>query len=99
MTARFNVGWYRRDQHRFHLGEPRDDFGLSRSDVVAEIVYREELSEVERLAVVDILRIDMHQTGPDQLYAGAGEHIGLDGEIVDMDLLHARRRFDLDQPP
>ena len=91
MTARFNIRRNRRHQHRFHFGETRNDLGLSRSDMVAEIVHREELSKVECLAVVDILRIDMHQTGADQVYAGPGEHIGLDGQIIDMDFLHARR--------
>ena len=91
MTARFNVRRHRRDKHGFHLGQTRNDLDLPRPDMVAEIVHREKLSEVKRLAVVHVLGIDMHQTRSDELYPGAGEHIGLDSQVLDMDFLHARR--------
>jgi hypothetical protein len=32
----------------------------------------------------------MHQAGPDQCDTGPGEHIGLDGQVVDMDLFDTR---------
>ena len=88
-----------RGQDLSHRGEPRGDLALAVGHLAGQLLLLEELLEVERSARVEVPRVEVHEAGGIQGQAGAGEYVRLDGQVVEMLVLHPAGGLHLDQPP
>ena len=79
VVVRLDGRRYRGGQDLSHRGKTPGDLGLAIDHLASQVLFVEELLEVEWTARVEVPRVEVHQRGSVHSQAGPFEHVGLDG--------------------
>ena len=99
VLVRLDLRAKRMNQHRFHTGKVRRHSRLPGSHCCREVVYAEQLDEIGFPTGIDILSVQVHEVRARECDTGSGQHVGLNGQIIDMYSFDLCCGFDFDQSP